>query len=212
MVQQFDSFAMSVLNILCKAPVTGLVKTRLAADLGEQAALGIYKQLLKTVFRRLQPWSGGAVQVHVTPWSEKELMEEYICPNWSLHPQSDGHLGQRMASITRTGFEQGNEKVLIIGADCPDINCNDLDDALKILDTHPMVFGPSSDGGYWLIGLRQVPSWQSVFENISWSTDQVLSQSLVRVIELGLGAPGLLKIKSDLDTRDDWDMLKDRLD
>lgn len=203
---------MGELNILCKAPVAGLVKTRLAADLGEPAALGIYKQLLRTVFRRLQAWSGGAVQVHVTPWSERDLMKEYISPNWSLLPQSDGHLGQRMASVTRMGFESGREKVLIIGTDCPDIACADLDNALRLLDSHPAVFGPSSDGGYWLVGLRQVASWSSVFENISWSTDQVLFQSLKRVQALGLGEPGLLEIKSDLDTRDDWDMLKNRLD
>jgi hypothetical protein len=103
---------------------------------------------------------------------------------------------------------EGADRVVMVGADCPEITAELLEKALERLATTDIVLGPASDGGYYLIGLRQ-PNPQ-LFANISWGSDQVLAETLFRARQLSL-AVSLLQELSDVDRPDDlpvWERVK----
>jgi glycosyltransferase A (GT-A) superfamily protein (DUF2064 family) len=91
--------------------------------------------------------------------------------------------------------------VAVIGSDCPAITPADIELAWSVLGTNDAVLGPSQDGGYWLIGLREPRA--ALFQSIDWSTDQVLKQTLRRARARDLKVK-LLRELSDVDTENDW--------
>ncbi|MFZ9504752.1 MAG: TIGR04282 family arsenosugar biosynthesis glycosyltransferase, partial [Cyclobacteriaceae bacterium] len=108
----------------------------------------------------------------------------------------------RMAAAFRHGFEQGYERILIIGTDCPDLKTNMLEDAFNQLDTYDAVIGPAMDGGYYLLGLKRFIS--EVFQDMVWGSDQVFQQTMIRLKHLGQSV-GLLEPLRDIDRPEDID-------
>jgi uncharacterized protein len=106
-----------------------------------------------------------------------------------------------MQRAFEAAFGSGAERVVIIGSDCPEIGVADVRAAWKQLRSHDLVVGPAIDGGYWLIGLRAPQP--KLFDEITWSSDQVLGQTLQRAKLLGLRVQ-LLRILADIDTEADW--------
>jgi rSAM/selenodomain-associated transferase 1 len=98
------------------------------------------------------------------------------------------------------GFARGYKKIVVIGSDCPAVSQELIIEALRKLDLHDVVIGPATDGGYYLVGLRQtVPE---LFSGIAWSTDQVLSQTLKLCSSQRL-SPALLPELRDIDQIED---------
>ncbi len=188
------------LLILLKAPILGTVKTRLAADTGPDTALSIYRRLLDQVVMTLSPLS--AVELHFTPATEGQLLSPWLKPGWSLHPQSEGNLGDRMLHAFSQAFATGAKRVVMIGTDCPSVKLADIRRALTVLVDHDLVLGPATDGGYWLIGLNRLHP--ELFNDINWSTSAVLSETLACAKRLRLSHQ-LLRPLSDVDTKADWD-------
>ncbi len=93
-------------------------------------------------------------------------------------------------------------KTIVIGSDCPQLSPDDMEHAFARLDHEPVVLGPSNDGGYYLIGMRN--ECVNVFENIDWSTERVLMQTRSRLELLGVGW-------TELDTKSDIDNLESLL-
>jgi hypothetical protein len=82
------------------------------------------------------------------------------------------------------GGLQVAERVVLIGADSPDLPLHLIDEALAALADHDVVLGPSADGGYYLIGVaRRVPP---IFENMAWSTQEVWPQTTARLRAAGI--------------------------
>jgi glycosyltransferase A (GT-A) superfamily protein (DUF2064 family) len=104
-------------------------------------------------------------------------------------------------------FDQGMERVLALGSDSPSLPDTYIDEALELLTEREVVIGPSTDGGYYLIGLRQRAA--GLFAGIAWSTGQVLAQTLER---LGDHSLGLLPMWYDVDTPQDAGLLKVHLE
>jgi len=98
-------------------------------------------------------------------------------------------------------FREGVNRVVIIGSDCPALTAEDLEQAWRALDTRDVVLGPATDGGYWLIGLREPQS--ALFERIAWSTSTVLAETIDRAHRTGLRV-GQLRQLTDVDTEADW--------
>ena len=187
------------LIIFARAPRLGQVKRRLAAEVGEPAALDIYQQLLATLFANL----ASLKNVHLAcepPGSEPEF-QPLLPPGWTLGPQSQGDLGHRLAHAFHAAFANGAKKVAIIGSDCPHVTPKHIREAFSSLNKADAVFGPATDGGYWLIALK-APRPQ-LFQDIPWSTPEVLARSLATARALGLQID-LLEILSDVDTKADW--------
>jgi rSAM/selenodomain-associated transferase 1 len=171
--------------IFARVPVLGCVKSRLAAGVGQPAALAVYRELLAITDAAVV-----AAAVPATVWlagtagSEPSATET---SEWSAHAvrcQPEGELGERMTTAFAAAFAAGAGRVAIIGTDCPGLRASHLTQAFEALATAEVVLGPATDGGYYLLGLRQPQP--ELFENKAWSTASVLADTLADAQRLGL--------------------------
>ena len=184
------------LVVFLRLPDKGKVKTRLAATLGEEAALEIYKKLvsitLDTVARSGIPaylfYTGGLPSP-----SERD-------PRFSYHIQLDGDLGTKMAGALSFVLSL-HKKALIIGSDCPDLTPEILYACRISLDEKDIVLGPCDDGGFYLLGCSELHP--VLFANIEWSTPSVLDQTIEKIMEANLSYR-LLERLHDIDRAEDW--------
>lgn len=181
-----------------KNPELGKVKTRLAAALGDQQALDIYKYLIDSTYSQLSGISDADIFVYFSECSSKSSLK---IPHQTA-VQSGVDLGERMKSAFEEVFALGYKRVILIGTDCPDIETNIMNQALEELLSKDAVFGPALDGGYYLIGLKEV--YREIFENIPWSTDKVLQMTEIQLQKRNL-TYSLLKPLRDIDTPEDWE-------
>lgn len=187
------------LLIFIKNPIPGKVKTRLAATLGDERALEIYRHLLEHTRQVSLAFPGERHLFYshflddTDDWNPGEYMKAL---------QTPGDLGLRMETAFRQVFEPGDAPTLIIGSDCPLLSSDILQQAVKALETHPLVLGPATDGGYYLLGMRQfIPQ---LFQNIRWSTEHVAAETLACAASLDL-AVAQLPALPDIDYESDWE-------
>ena len=187
------------LILLVKAPRPGLVKTRLAADLGPAEAASAYRTLVENLLHRLRDLP--ELELHFAPDDALQDIRQWLRNGWTAKPQCAGDLGHRLQTAFSDAFASGTQKVVIIGSDCPSVEPEDICAAWEGLSTQDVVLGPANDGGYWLIGLRQPR--EELFVNMPWSTPAVLQETLQRCLANGLQVL-LLRELSDVDTKEDW--------
>ncbi len=192
-----------VLAIL-KAPRPGYVKTRLGRQVGFERATRIYRAMVERQLRSVP--ENFRTEAHYTPRGAAAEMRAWLGNNHRFYLQSEGDLGQRLASAFARAFRRGGKEVIAIGGDCPDLDGDCLTDAVHRLKRSEVVIGPAADGGYYLIGLRH-PAPQ-LFDGIAWSSSKVLQQTLERVAARGLTCD-LMPIKEDID---DGESLRRHLD
>jgi len=185
----------SVLLLFTKNPELGKCKTRLAATVGDQKALDIYKQLLDYT----RDFSAKlAIPKHIYYAWEITEKDRWSQPNFHKKLQAEGNLGAKMQTAFKESFKAGFEKVIIVGSDCAEINENDVLKAEKLLDENQLVFGPALDGGYYLLGMKKLHS--AVFKNKLWGTDSVLDATLN---DLKQQTVKVLEALNDIDTFED---------
>jgi hypothetical protein len=185
--------------IFVKAPRPGTVKTRLAKTMGAEAACGVYRRLVETVLEQLA--SLDDVELRFAPDDAAAEVRPWLQPSWQARPQGEGDLGQRLQSAFADAFAAGAERVVIIGSDCPEVQATDVREAWTELKIHDLVIGPATDGGYWLIGLKQPQP--KLFDGMAWSSENVLGETLARAKANHLRIQ-LLRILNDVDTEEDW--------
>lgn len=188
----------SILLIFIRNPVLGKVKTRLASSVGDAEALRVYQLLLERTRRAASGFGGERwlfysdfVPAGADAWPG-DLFQKY--------PQAAGALGERLEAAFHQAFEAGAGKVLVIGSDCPALDAALLEQAEQALDAADVVIGPTFDGGYYLLGLRQ-PSY-ALFQDIAWSTELVRAQTEAKAQAAGLRV-ALLPTLADIDTEAD---------
>jgi rSAM/selenodomain-associated transferase 1 len=164
--------------MILKAPRPGLVKTRLARDLGHERATAIYRALVEHQAMAIPgSWQVG---VYFTPADAAEEMQawlkSYLPKTARFVPQCDGDLGQRLIGAVCAELQRGANHIFLIGGDCPGISCDYLAQADQQLTECDLVIGPATDGGYVLLGLKS--QCTALFENIAWSTQAVLDQTI----------------------------------
>jgi rSAM/selenodomain-associated transferase 1 len=185
-----------VVLVFQKNEVLGKVKTRLAAGMGEHRALEIYRHLIQLTYSVLE-----TVPVPVWTYFSDFIPEStHLSVEKSLVQQGQD-LGERMANAFARTFESGMDKVVLIGTDCPTLQPQHLLQAFDALINSDLVLGPATDGGYYLIGMKDGAAY--LFEGIEWSTSQVLSQTLQVASQHGLTTT-LLPELDDIDTQEDW--------
>ena len=178
----------------------GAVKTRLAATVGNLQALRVYQQLLQHTQQITAP-------LPCTKWicysQFIDQDDEWTSPPYEKHLQAGGDLGQRMKQAFHLAFAQSYQNVLIIGSDCLELSPQHLYEAFESLQNRntDLVIGPATDGGYYLLGMKQPNPF--LFENISWSTPLVLPQTIDVARQYGLNW-SLLPTLNDIDTYQDW--------
>lgn len=191
------------LIIFAREPLPGRVKTRLAAAIGDQAAVELYLAMLRDVLETSRKLTDveSVVFWDCEEKSLTQLEEIYRC---SSRRQMSGDLGQRMQAAFTEMFADGFESCCIIGSDAPDLPLSYIRDAYQLLEEQrtDAVFGPSADGGYYLLGLKRL--YPGLFAGIDWSTGHVLRQSLAAAGFAG-AATRLLPEWYDIDTPEDLD-------
>ncbi len=159
--------------IFAKAPRLGQVKTRLAAAIGEPTALNFYRETLFTVTARLAANAQWRIVLAVTPDTSVDEPEIWP-PGVGRVPQGEGDLGARMLRFLERARPVA--PVLIAGSDIPQLNAGHIARAVRQLTTADLVFGPASDGGYWLIGTSRPPP-ATLFKDVRWSTEHALADT-----------------------------------
>ncbi len=185
------------LMIFVKNPVRGKVKTRLAKTIGEEKALAVYNDMLKYTCNITRNIDCSKVVFYSDFIDNNDLWEESV---FQKEIQTGKDLGERMKNSFRLMFGYGFKKVVIIGSDCIEISSHIIDEAFRILDNEEVVIGPASDGGYYLMGLKQIHD--SLFDNKSWSTSSLLNETIEELTREGIGF-SLLPELSDIDEEQD---------
>ena len=173
---------MRLLGLFAKAPVPGEAKTRLIPELGPERAARVAEAFLRDAAQRFSPVAEARwlcyspAQPATTAW-----FEQLADGKWSLWPQPNTPLGERLARFFQDAFARGHRQVIALGADSPTLPIEHLSQAFRELERVDCVVGPATDGGYYLLGLsRPLPS---LFEAIDFSTERVLGQTVDRVIQ-----------------------------
>ena len=172
------------LIVFAKAPIAGEVKTRLVPSLGASRAAALHEALVLHCLSTAVAPGMGSVELWCAPSVDHPFFEE--CAREfpvTLHQQTDGNVGRRMAHALQETLKN-SFYVLLMGTDCPSLTGSDLKDGLSFLrGGSDAVFSPAEDGGYVLIGLRRYAP--ELFAGISWGTGSVMDQTRVRLRQLG---------------------------
>ncbi|HEX2080016.1 MAG TPA: TIGR04282 family arsenosugar biosynthesis glycosyltransferase [Longimicrobium sp.] len=189
--------------VFVRAPEPGRVKTRLAAALGAEGALRVYTRLAEHTLAEVRSLArdGVEVRIHYTPADTGAAVREWLGDGPAYLPQAEsGDLGERMRDAFARAFDDGMDRVVIVGSDLPHLTTALLRRAFDALDAHPAVLGPARDGGYYLLGLRGMID--GIFSGVPWSTPDVLTATLERFRAAGVD-PVLLEELSDVDEVED---------
>ncbi len=186
-----------VVLVFQRNEILGKVKTRLAARVGEEQAMEIYRYLLNKTYLALKE-----ITVPITTYFSEFIPENPIHSAENKLVQVGGDLGERMKNAFAAHLESGMEKVVLIGTDCPSLEGIHLVQAFEALEHFDLVLGPARDGGYYLIGMKRRADF--LFEGITWSSELVLSQTLALAADQGLHS-SLLPILEDIDSPEDWE-------
>lgn len=184
--------------IFAKTPGLTPAKTRLAAGIGEQAAEAFYLLALDAV----ETTVGGFLQRHpdwIARWAVAEAAGAEA-PRWQrfgARHTGSGELGERMWRVYE-GLRRVHGRVLLIGADCPQMVPGHLVAAARALERGDIVFGPASDGGFWLFGGRRMiakPAWIAP----RWSGPHAMADFVAELCGTGLPEPACLATLTDID-------------
>ncbi len=180
------------LIIFIKNPILGKVKTRLAASIGNESALKVYLKLM-------QHTQEVALQVDCDRhlFYDSNISED---DSWSTHSfekklQSNGDLGHRMEAAFTNVLSDGNSTI-IIGSDCPEISPQLIEEAYNKLELVDVIIGPTHDGGYYLLGMKDLHP--SLFRDIEWSSSTVFDDTIEKIKSAGL-LYTQLPIRHDMD-------------
>jgi uncharacterized protein len=201
----------SAVAIMAKAPEPGRVKTRLCPPLSHSEAAQLYQCFLVDKIAQVNGLQEAAPVVSYTPDESKPVFKDLTPPHFALIPQRGDDLGARLLFTFDQLFRQGYTQVIVIDSDTPTLPTAYLEEALKLIAAHEndVVLGPTEDGGYYLIGLRQ--PHRELFERMPWSTSQVFPETRRRSQQSGLTVT-CTESWYDVDTAEDLTRLMGSLD
>jgi uncharacterized protein len=197
------------LAVMTKAPQAGRVKTRLIPPLTPEEAAELNRcflrdtaaAILSACSRGLRPPNETSAKLHLgaqraprqcqpiavyTPADAEFAYNDILPADFSLLPQRGDKFGERLYFAVEDLCNCGFEAVCLIDSDSPTVLAENFAEAVELLSTSKdrVVLGPSDDGGYYLIGVKK--SHRQLFEQIDWSTESVLKQTMQRATEVGL--------------------------
>lgn len=194
--------------LFVKSPIEGQVKTRLAGKLGHETARRLYESFVVDTLEIVN-----ALDIHVRicflPADAENEFKQWLGTEYEYFPQTGRDLGQRMRNAFSQAFDDGFKEVVVIGSDIPDLPAEYLYQAFTALGDSDVVLGPSSDGGYYLIGFSRDSFIPEAFDNIPWSTADVLGQT-TKILKRRGRRMHLLPQWHDIDTVGDLRLLIDR--
>jgi len=189
----------NVLIIFAKYPVPGLVKTRLAKDIGDILASMVYRCFVQTVVARTHS-NQYATIVFFTPAEKQVEIQQWLGAEQEYVLQQGDSLGKKLADAFENVFKQGAEKAVVIGTDSPLLDDLNIEKAFNALDTADCVIGPAQDGGYYLLGMKKL--YLEIFDLDEFSTDKVYANTKAKIDGLDLSIE-ILETHFDVDTKQD---------
>jgi uncharacterized protein len=210
------------LAVMTKAPQAGRVKTRLVPPLTPEEAAELNKCFLRDTAdaissacsRRPVDDEGktarsSAIAVY-TPVGAESAYTDVLPADFSLLPQRGDEFGERLYLAVEDLFKCGFDSLCLIDSDSPTVPAENFEEAVELLSTSEdrVVLGPSDDGGYYLIGMNK--PHRHLFEQIDWSTERVLNQTMQRATEIGVEVK-LLPTGYDVDDDASLRRLRDEL-
>jgi len=195
------SSSQEVLVIMARYPEEGAVKTRLAQDLGPQITHRLYRAFIDDLAEKFGSLHRPLIWYYIP---ESSPFSQLFSHRFDCRPQAGSSLQERMLRIFENLFREGYKRVVVIGADVPHIPVEAVDEAFASLNAVDVVFRPSFDGGYHLVGLKSV--WD-LFSGIAMSTDRVFRDTIERASSMGLSSRCLAP-SFDIDTVEDVKRLR----
>lgn len=191
----------NALIIFTKNLVYGKVKTRLAATIGNDKAFSVYKKLIEHTYLITKQFNCNKIVFY-----SDELIEEDIWnSDYQKQVQIGNDLGERMMNAFNLAFKHNYKQIIIIGTDCAELNDDIINKAFVELNKYDVIIGPASDGGYYLLGIKEMH--KQLFENIKWSTSRVFDETIGCCNNIGLKYY-LLPTLHDVDEEKDLPYMK----
>jgi uncharacterized protein len=187
----------NALIVFVRKAELGKVKTRLAATVGNEKALAIYKKLVLYTYAIATQVQADCFIFYTNTIDEEDIWQ---APNFFKAVQADGNLGYKMEVAFKEVFAKKYNHVVVIGSDCYELTANVVQQAFTALATTPIVIGPAVDGGYYLLGMQQMHTM--LFEDKDWSTHLLLQQTINNCIQYKLNYT-LLPLLNDVDEEKD---------
>lgn len=181
----------TVVLVFAKAPIKGKVKTRLGKTIGMEASRWVYKLLIKHTSKILRK---SKLPYVLFENQLDDTLHDVFQDSKQNRLQEGGHLGDKMENAFQWAFNQGYEKVLLIGTDLWSLHEDTLIEAKQALEQNDFVIGPSYDGGYYLLGMNEMSI--KIFKDVSWSTPRVFKETLLNIRESSIY---FLDIANDID-------------
>lgn len=195
----------SVIIIFAKLPVPGKVKTRMAADLGNDFAVTFYKNCAEHIFSEVSQLKKYGIDCYLFYGIDDDVskIKKWVNKKFIYNPQVEGDLGNKMSSAFQNVFAHGKNKVIIIGTDIPDISKEIILNAFEALEKNDMVISPAHDGGYYLLGMKKY--MPELFHDIEWSTEEVFKKTINKAEQLSLKITNADKL---IDIDDKYDLIE----
>jgi rSAM/selenodomain-associated transferase 1 len=188
------------LVVVAKEPLPGRTKTRLCPPFSPRSAAEFYRCLLVDTLALVQRLETADHTVAYTPAAARDYFARLAPNGFRLVPQMGADLGQRLAHALAHHFDLGYRRVAIMNSDGPTLPLACLEEAFSGLDRADVTLGLGHDGGYYLIGMKQLHP--ELFRGIAWSTERVIPQTLAICHRLGLAVHRLPEWY-DVDVRED---------
>ena len=199
---------MTTLIVFVKNPIPGAVKTRLQTRYAPDQVAALYTAFVRDVLARAESIDiDQRVIAFDPPDAESEVRALFgggIEAQWQYVPQVQDDLGARMREALVQQLDAGASAAVLIGTDIPSLPARHITRAFDLLRAKDVVLGPSTDGGYYLVGISK--PMPEIFEDVEWSTSSVLAQTIDRVQRAG-HTLGLVPPYFDVDTPDELDFL-----
>ena len=187
----------NALILFMKAPVLGRVKTRLAEGVGNDNATTLYRLMCEHLLNLTAPQYTDVIVAYDD--EERTSLPSYLEAK-SLFYQSGDDLGERMQNAFEAVFKKGYKRAILVGSDIPDVNERLLEESFAHLCNNDAMLSPTEDGGYYLIGFHAHTFCQEAFEGITYSTDDVYANTLLKLSPLRVAKGEILR---DIDTLED---------
>ena len=194
----------AALIIFVKNPIEGNVKTRIAKTVGHARATEIYRELLE--YTRSVAEHLPVEDYTKTVYYGDFINEDDLWNDWAKALQPEGDLGDRMKQAFREQFDKGAKSVVIIGSDCLELQPQHLEEAFQALQTSDVVVGPSTDGGYYLLGMNRLH--EVLFNEMPWSQPTLMEKTTAALHTQKLSCR-LLPPLTDIDEWADYVAAKD---
>jgi rSAM/selenodomain-associated transferase 1 len=194
------------LAVAAKAPQPGTVKTRLHSLLSTHEATELYKCFLRDTLLLTDSLPETETIISYTPQGSEKYFEDLRLPRHKLILQRGESFGDKLFNALNDMLGAGFDLVAIMNADSPTLPGEYLAKAFDELERpgDRVVLGPSEDGGYYLIGIKR--RHKELFENIAWSTEHVMRQTIERARQMDLEV-SLLPAWYDVDGAADFERL-----